>query len=97
MSETDLVKACTHFLTLKGIFHYRNNTGALKSGDRFIRFGAKGSPYIVAVRDGRYIGIECKAPNGRQSPDQKAFEQALTEAGGTYLIVHEVTDLTYIF
>lgn len=94
MSGTELVKACDDYLSLKKIFHYRNNTGATKTASGgFMRFGAKGSPDIIAVVDGFYVGIECKMGSGRQSPDQKAFQEALEEAGGIYILARSIDDL----
>lgn len=94
MAGNELVRACEDYLTLKRIFFYRNNSGALKTAHgSFVRFGAKGSPDIVAVVDGQYTGIECKMGSGRQSPDQKAFQAELENAGGRYLLVRDVNDL----
>jgi hypothetical protein len=66
-------------------FHYRNNSGGL-GGERqgrevVCRFGALGSPDIICVVDGRYVGIEVKQPKGRQSDHQKEFQKNLEEAG----------------
>lgn len=94
----ELVRACEHYLTLKKVFHYRNNSGAMKVREGgFIRFGAVGSPDIIAVVDGRYVGIECKMGSGRQSPAQKEFQQALEQAGGQYFLVRSIDDLIEIF
>jgi RNA-directed DNA polymerase len=47
------------------------------SQKHFYRFGAFGSPDIICVIKGQYVGIEVKAPKGKQSEHQKAFQQAL--------------------
>jgi hypothetical protein len=97
MNGNELVRACDDYLTLKQVFHYRNNSGAIKMPHgSFVRYGAKGSPDIIVVTDGTYIGIECKMGSGRQSPDQKAFESALTAAGGEYYIIRSVDELQKI-
>ena len=98
MSETDLVKAIGQYLTYKRVFWYRNNTGATKTASGgFIRFGTKGSPDIIAVAKGRYIGIECKMGSGRQSPAQKEFQRALEAAGGKYILARSIDDLEVVF
>jgi hypothetical protein len=35
---------------------------------------------------GQYVGIECKAPKGRQSENQKEFQEQLEAAGGRYVL-----------
>lgn len=97
MSETNLVKACEQYLRLKGVFCYRNNTGGMtyeyKGKKGFMRFGAVGSPDIIAVINGQYVGIECKMPKGKQSPGQKEFEKNLLQAGGKYWLIRDVNEL----
>ena len=89
--------AILKYLTAKRIFHYRNNSGAFKRDDgHFYRFGALGSPDIVCVFKGRYIGIECKDIKGKQNENQIAFQKALEDAGGLYLLVQSLDDITKI-
>lgn len=98
MSESDIVNAVGTYLTYKGIFWYRQNTGATRTATGgFLRFGIKGAPDIVAVKDGRYIGIECKSEKGIQSPDQKAFQLALELAGGRYILARSIDDLQTLY
>lgn len=94
MAGSELVRACEQYLQIKGIFHYRNNSGALKTATGgFVRFGAVGSPDLIAVIKGQYIGIECKMGTGRQSPGQKEFEKNLIRAGGKYWLIRDVQEL----
>lgn len=85
--ESKVLSFCEKMLTAHGIMHWRNNTGAVKVEKRFIRYGCKGSPDIIAVHEGRFIGIECKGTGGVQQPSQKAFQERLEAAGGLYLLV----------
>lgn len=88
------MRACEQYLCAKGVFHYRNNSGATKTPHgSFVRFGAVGSPDIVAVCSGRYVGIECKTGKGKQTDNQKSFQEALERAGGMYLLVRSLDDL----
>lgn len=91
--EADVLAACLKLLQLHGVFHLRNNTGATKIGDRYIRFGAPGSPDILACIQGRFWGIEVKRPGGKLSDDQKAVGLAIANAGGIYLVVHDIKEL----
>jgi hypothetical protein len=70
--EADVQRATLDYLTLKGIFHYRNNSGAFVDAQKhFYRFGVLGSPDIVCVVKGQYVGIEVKGSKGKQSDNQK--------------------------
>ena len=94
MKESDLQRQILDYFALKGIFHYRNNSGAFKdSHNHFYRFGAVGSPDIICVIAGQYVGIEVKRPGGRQSEHQKEFQKKLEEAGGKYVLAYSLEDV----
>lgn len=84
-------------LDLHRLFYWRNNTGALVTEDRFVKFGYKGSPDIICVYGGQFIGIECKSPKGVQSENQKEFQKKLEDAGGTYLLVKNIDEVILYF
>jgi hypothetical protein len=94
VKESEIQKQILDYLALKRIFHYRQNSGAFDNGKgAFYRFGAVGAPDIICVIAGQYVGIEVKAPRGKQSDHQKAFQQALEAAGGRYLLAHSLDDV----
>jgi hypothetical protein len=94
VKEADIQKAIIEWLTWKKIFHYRNNSGAfVDSQKHFYRFGAIGSPDIVCVINGQYVGIEVKAPKGKQSDHQQEFQRKLEAAGGRYILAHSIDDV----
>lgn len=66
------------------------------SGNRFVRFGATGSPDIIVVHNGRYIGFEIKDIKGKQSESQKLFQQSLEEAGGAYHVIRSIDEFINI-
>lgn len=75
-------------------FFWRNNTGALELGDRFIRFGIKGAPDIMGVYGGLAIGIECKRPGIKTiSVDQRIWSARWTKCGGLYFLVNDRTSI----
>ena len=94
MRESDVQKAIIQYLEVKHIFHYRNNSGAYKAEHgSFIRYGAVGSPDIICVINGQYVGIEVKRPGGRLSPFQKIFAENLVKAGGRYILAFSIDDV----
>ena len=97
LKEKEIQKQILEWLEWKSIFHYRNNTGAMtgkhKGKTWFLRFGAVGSPDIIAVHKGKYIGIEVKGKNGVQSEKQKEFQERLEQAGGIYILAYCLEDV----
>lgn len=65
---------------------WSNSTGALKADDRLIRYGLPGSSDIIACVDGHFFGIEAKVGADAWRPKQRAFAEAVTRAGGTYVL-----------
>lgn len=94
MKESEVQRQILDYLALERIFHYRNNSGAFVDSDKhFYRFGTLGSPGIICVIDGQFVGIEVKAPKGKQSDHQKEFQRRLEEVGGRYFIAHSLEDV----
>jgi hypothetical protein len=86
--------AILQYLTLKGVFHYRQNSGAFKTdAGGFYAIGTKGAPDIICVVGGRYIGIEVKDAKGRLNENQIAFQKRLEAAGGLYLVAYSLDDV----
>jgi hypothetical protein len=96
ISESDVLSQCLSYLRVKGFWVWRNNTGAARaSGGRYVPFGLIGSPDIIGVLpDGRFLGVECKSPSGRQSAAQKDFQRKAEERGALYILARSVDDLT---
>lgn len=95
--ERDIQNAILQWLTLKKIYHFRINNMAstVYSGGRMVRLpvAQRGLPDIAIVVKGRYIACEVKAPNGRQSEEQKAVQEETEKAGGLYWIVRSLEEL----
>jgi len=70
---------------------FRQNTGAVKTGDRFIRFNVPGWPdVIVLFRGGGFAFIEVKAANGRLSEEQVTFQALCERMGWPHLVARDV-------
>jgi hypothetical protein len=103
MKESELVSFCLGYLKTRPVLYWRNNTGAFagaytrkgdgKTVNRFLRFGAPGSPDIFVLMKGRFIGIECKVGTNKQSPEQKTFQADLEKHGGLYWLVYSPEEL----
>ena len=103
--ERDILAACLRLLRLAGIPAFRANTGAVRLASRsgrarFVRFGPKGQSDILGIipkaRDGRrgvFLAVETKRPGEKPTPEQQAFLDAVTAAGGLALVVSDVTQL----
>ena len=80
----DILVAVT---ALPGALFFRQNVGVARTASgTMMRFGVPGCPDIIGSYHGRFVGIEVKTRTGRQSQAQKAFELALTKAGGIYIV-----------
>lgn len=105
--ENAVTEACLKYLRAAGLMAWRNNTGMArypdpkaKGGFRKVKYGANGSPDVVAVLPpaGRILCVECKRPEdpfaltrarraaGTQSPDQIQFQALVEASGGIYLV-----------
>lgn len=94
--ERAVLRACLDWLHVRGILAWRSNNAGVRVGEgasRYAFHGMRGVPDILAVRAGKFYGIECKATNGKQSDHQKAFQSALEREGGIYLLVKSLSDL----
>ncbi len=96
-TENQIQDAILGLLTAMRIFHYRNNSGAYQAEHgSYIRYGAQGSPDIIMVVNGIYIGLEVKREGEKQKSSQIAFQASLEKAGGKYHIVRSVDDVIKI-
>ncbi len=56
----------------------------------------KGIPDLVAIREGRHVWIEVKAPKGYLSEHQVAWLQDLEDHGGVYIVARSVEDVEHL-
>jgi len=87
--ESLVLDGCLQYLEIRGIYHWRNNTGAVQvRPGQFMRFGKVGSSDILGILPGgKLLCIECKAKSGRLSPEQKQFLDDARELGALALVV----------
>lgn len=105
--ESGVLRACLDLLAAEKIWHRRWNTGAVKAGNRFFKFGQKGDADILLTLPlplpqgslGRGIiaqltvWLECKSDLGRQTKEQIEFQSEVEEQGHLYLVIRDADDL----
>lgn len=93
--ESQIQKVIMEYLTAKRIFHFKvNTTGIYKqSTGSYIPSGSVGCPDIIAIMNGKFIGIEVKAPKGKVSEAQKKFGEKIESAGGVYIVARSVDEV----
>lgn len=72
----------------------RMNSGAVRMGKRFVRFGWKGCPDVLGqMKDGRLLGVEVKAAKGKLRPEQAVFLERIRGAGGVAFMARDCRDV----
>ena len=104
MKESNIVTAISTYLQMlenqgKLIF-IRNNSGAYKMGNSFVRFGKAGSPDFFMFLDegengiyGRTLHIEVKNEKGKQNDNQKEYQKNIEALGHRYIIVRSLEEV----
>lgn len=82
-----IVKNILLAMTTKYSRVWANNTGMIKTDDRVVRFGLKGSSDIIGIYKGLFLGIEVKTGNAVQNKFQKNFEKMICQMGGIYVLI----------
>lgn len=97
--EKVIQKQILQFLTAHKIFVFRiNTTGVFDPVRQVFRplsgFSLKGVADILGLLpNGKFIAIEVKTATGRQSMEQKMFEQAVIKNNGIYILARDVDDV----
>lgn len=81
--EHEIQSAILDYLNLIHVMAWRCNTGAIKLGNRYVRFGKKGMADILGILpNGKLLAIECKRPGGRMTLEQEQFINDIKENNG---------------
>jgi hypothetical protein len=93
--ERAIQRAIVIYLRARGCLVAVTDAGAAYRAGAF--FGdaiPAGWPDVTGLLpDGRFIGVEVKAPGGRQSPVQKRMEQEIRNRSGIYVLAYSVQDV----
>jgi len=84
VSEHDLTVAIRQLLKIYGIFHWKvhQSLGC-----------TPGVPDILGIYKGKMLGIEVKTKNGKVSPAQQGFIDAINREGGLVFVARSVDDV----
>lgn len=101
--EADTKRAIMQYLKLRKILHFRMNSGnqflSYKGKTRCIRGHEKGTADILVFTKDECdyndypVWLEVKTSTGKQSPDQKAFQEMVELEGHAYHIVRSLDDV----
>lgn len=95
MTESQLQDAIRLALgAVPGLVLWRNNIGTAEIRGCPVKFGVgnPGGADLIGIYNGRFTAVEIKTPTGRQSPEQKRFENLVISRGGEYVILRSVDD-----
>lgn len=101
-SEAEIKKAILDYLqyleNLKKVVAIRNNSfcGKLISPngrEGYIKNNKPGAPDIICCYHGRFIGLEVKSEKGKQTDEQKLFQEKLEKVGGQYFVVRSLDEV----
>ena len=94
-NHQNLLKKVLLKLSEYGYFAWQNSTGAVKSNNRFLRYGLPGSADILGIQPntGRFIALEVKTGVGVQSKQQKLFQQAIEKRNGIYKVIRKIEEV----
>lgn len=107
MSESRVLHDCLLKASRIGWRLFRNQVGTYKLPDgRFLSSGlCKGSsdligwrtvtitPDMVGQHLAQFVAVECKAENGRLSPEQENFLRVVRDAGGHAVMAKSPSDI----
>ena len=90
--------AILEYLGYKGVLAIPINNSApySKRIGRYLkptRFHVPGTSDIICCIKGRFIGIEVKQLKGRQTPNQRSFEERVIKEKGVYILARSVEDV----
>lgn len=106
ISEAVVKKSITEYLNLQEkmgkCYFVRNNSFAGRLLDKlgrmhYVQQGKTGSPDIIALIGGKFVGIEVKSSIGKMSDEQKQAQVQIEKLGGIYRLARSIDDIADLF
>ena len=93
-TEANIQKEIMLALSQAGCTVWRNNTGAFKDGDRFIKYGlCKGSSDLIGIApNGRFLAVEVKTAKGKPTKEQINFIEQVRMKGGIAFVARSAEE-----
>lgn len=96
--ESKIQSDIVHYLSKKGIFFFAVLNELAGKNARAMGYAItmglrSGVSDLVLLLPGRTIFVEVKTPSGRQSENQRRFQERVQELGCEYYIVRSVEDV----
>ena len=84
MSEGRIQDEIRLALSKEGYCLWRNNIAKAEIRGRWVAFGVggPGGADLIGLHEGRFLAIEVKTPIGKQTEEQRLFEQLVIARGG---------------
>lgn len=99
LSEAQIERQICNYLSLRRYFFWKNtSSGYFDAAKKRFRkhsspYVRNGTPDIILIHMGQFIGLEVKTSTGRQSDAQKSFQKDLESAGARYFLVRSIDQL----
>ncbi len=102
IKETEIQHTICEYLAIrekqKMLLYWRQNTGGVFDFKNQIhralpKHAKKGIPDIIVIKKGQFIGLEVKSATGKQSPEQRIFEEHAKMHGGFYYVVRSLEEV----
>ena len=91
--EHEIQDQIIRYLKKKQYFFWRNNVGRKHN----LQFGLKGSADILGTtQQGIFFAIEVKDHKGKQSPEQKRFEEKVNANNAIYILARDLITVTEV-
>jgi hypothetical protein len=92
--EAKIQKAIAVWLISRGVVLAVTDAGILNRMGLGMGCGIPaGWPDLTClIPGGRFLGVECKAPGGRQRDDQVQMQRKIQDAGGWYILADSLAD-----
>jgi hypothetical protein len=93
--EAKVQREIASWLMLRGVLVSITDAGVLAKMGLGMKCGIpKGWPDLTCcLPGGRFLGVECKAPKGRQSEEQVRMELSIQKRSGLYILARSVEEL----
>ena len=102
VSENEIKGQILQYLTVRGIFAWRQNSGAFVYSDngrpkRFVRCGIPGIADIIGFYKNTTFFLEVKTPQGRITKQQKLFLEEVNKNGQLGVVLRSLDDCVRLF